>query len=281
MKSALVQTVKENIPGALFGAVGGSVSLGLNNRTSDTDYYIVTDQIGQNDVELMELRIEGKDIDFMCVNIETIINKINEYNDCQHFYPTYFYRKKNMESKILTVKDYNRPDFPREVIMRIFLADEILEFTEGSIQKYYEKIKDGLLKIDIWDYHFTRAYGNYQNYIKDKDEVLVRKYLYTIHQLFTCDWIINCKGKPPMDFHKLLFTQKDSWIIEKAGELQRINQNATNQKEKQKIACDKDLNLYIQKQLEETLNEMKISEKCLREKRLEIEKKNGKKMSYL
>ena len=62
---------------------------------------------------------------------------------------------------IKKTKDVERADFKREMAMRIYLADQRLEFEHGSLKENYEKLKPGLRVLDIWDSHFNRAYGNY------------------------------------------------------------------------------------------------------------------------
>lgn len=264
------QAALEYFPDACLMAKGGSAALGLNNNSSDIDYYVITNQVHKKEDTHVKCKVEETFIDFMGIGIETIKDKIREHIDHKCIYPTCFYRDSHIESQIRTLKDFDRPDFPREVAIRVFLSNEIIEFHEGDIQNIYNELRNGLSKIDIWDYHFTRANGNYHNFIEKQNFVLVRKYLYTIQELCVCDWIINRKEKPPMDFQRLLHEQCRKGIILKVSKLQKLNESSTQKKEKLFIKYDDELNVYIQEHLNATLKEMKSSEEKLRKYFLEI-----------
>ncbi len=188
----------------LFGAVGGSLSLNLANKSSDVDCYIVTDSdttYSQREVPLTyTVFLKDLKLDFMCVPINELIEKCTEYYNQKHIYPTRLHRELNEMDRIKNTKDIARPDFKREMVMRIYLADKIFEFKKNSAKESYERLKKGLRFIDIWDAHFSRAYGNYYETIEGHETVLLRKYLYTISEITICHLIMSRKEKPIMNY---------------------------------------------------------------------------------
>ena len=152
----------------LFGAVGGSVSLNLGSDGSDIDFCLVTEGEIENGPS-KTLRINNTEIDFTCVALGDILTECELFSRKSIRYPTKFYRDPSEEEEIVKSKEQDRPGFKREIVMRIFLADEILEFEKGTVAAARGAAKDALKLIDIWDYHFTRAYGNYFEKIKNKE----------------------------------------------------------------------------------------------------------------
>jgi len=58
-------------------------------------------------------------------------------------------------------------------------------------------------------YHYLHmAEGNYRQYIKDKDQIRVKKYLYVIRPLLACNWIMQKGEMAPMEINKTLETIK-------------------------------------------------------------------------
>lgn len=189
----------------LFGAVGGSVSLNLANESSDIDFYLITSETSEktSEVIIKHVYCPGIKLDFMCVPIDQLERACADYQKVSRFYPTRFYRNESETERIRKTRDVDRPDFKREMTARIFMADKIFEFVPGSVQKYYERLKKGLLLIDIWDSHFSRAYGNFYEKIVGNDNVLLRKYLYTISELTICYLLLTRKEKPAMNFERM------------------------------------------------------------------------------
>lgn len=191
----------------LFGAVGGSVALNLANRSSDVDCYIVTQSNTFSKIPkgVITTSIDCSDmkLDFMCLTIEELVKECIEYDKVEHNYPTRFFRKECEMDIIKKTKDVERADFKREMAMRIYLADQRLEFEHGSLKENYEKLKPGLRVLDIWDAHFNRAYGNYTEKIKNQKVVLLRKYLYTISEITICYLLLLRKEKPIMNYEHM------------------------------------------------------------------------------
>lgn len=54
-------------------------------------------------------------------------------------------------------------------------------------------------------FHYVNlAKGNFYRYIKDKEEVTYKKYLYVLRSLICCLWIIQKKSVPPTDFQTVM-----------------------------------------------------------------------------
>lgn len=63
-------------------------------------------------------------------------------------------------------------------------------------------------KAAVWHY-LNMAERNYNQYIREKEFVKLKKYLYVLRPLMCCDYIIKYKKKPPINFFELL--DNDMW----------------------------------------------------------------------
>ena len=252
----------------LFGAVGGSISLNLANLGSDIDFYLVTKD--KPDEILKSIMFDGnekKEIDFMCVSLNELEEACEKYIQEEHRYPTRFFRNQKDMIEIVASGDLYRPTFKREMIMRMFMADNILEFEKESVRKYYEILKKGLKLIDIWDSQFNRAYGNYHEQIKGRENVLIRKYLYTIHEIVTCHLLMAENETVVMNFKQMLeppYYEYVSEIAELCDALWDKNSKMSLLKNKAYMTANKKLNNWIENKLEELLQEMKLRETYLK-----------------
>lgn len=266
-----MQQIKESIHGTpLFGAVGSSTALNLANKHSDVDVYLVinNDAHSLSGVNIYNFSFSGIEYEFICVPIDELIQECEKYNAIEHRYPTRFYRTQDETDKIKLTEDSERPDYKREMVMRIYMADSILEFEKGSAKKNYEKLKKGCLLIDIWDSYFNRAYGNYYEKIKGHEQVLLRKYLYAISEMTICRLLLKEYKKPIMDF-KRMFTvpycpYADTEIIGLCNKLWEDNQTINTCKENTYIPANLYLNQWMEKQLSELVSEMNKKEDFLR-----------------
>ena len=212
----------------LIGAIGGSISLNLANEASDIDFYLITKNQSYRDI-LNTMYCESGKIDFMCVELQTLIEECEMHSIQAHKYPTRFYRNQAITNSIMQKRDTDRPGFKREMIMRIFLADEIFEFEPRAAKKVYQHLQQGLTLIDAWDYHYNRAYGNYYEYIHGKKQVLLRKYLYTISQI-TIGYMLLHNETVVMNYCEMLENfpalYEDTNIIEICNQLWYLNKSA-------------------------------------------------------
>lgn len=254
----------------LFGAVGGSISLNLANSKSDIDMYAVMQNSYRinTEVSVCQVRLQDIELDIMCVPIDELQRECINYDSVEHIYPTRFHRKAGETEKIKGLKDIERPDFKREMVMRIFQSVPIIEFGQGTVQGGYGLLKQGLKLIDIWDMHFSRAYGNFHENIKDREKVLLRKYLYTISEITICNQLMLENKRPIMDFEQM-FTPtyciyKDIYLINVCKKLWEQNRQCDADKSKKYVLLDNKLNNWIEMQLKELIIRMEKKENWLR-----------------
>ncbi|MGD9562080.1 MAG: nucleotidyltransferase domain-containing protein [Pyrinomonadaceae bacterium] len=63
-------------------------------------------------------------------------------------------------------------------------------------------------------YHYlSMAKGNFNEFLKDRDLVKIKKYFYVLRPVLACDWIQNRNSFPPMEFEKLVNDQVDDGIL--------------------------------------------------------------------
>lgn len=57
-------------------------------------------------------------------------------------------------------------------------------------------------------YHYlSMAKGNFNEFLKDRDLVKIKKYFYVLRPVLACDWIETLNTFPPMEFDKLVESQ--------------------------------------------------------------------------
>ncbi len=57
-------------------------------------------------------------------------------------------------------------------------------------------------------YHYlSMAKGNFNEFLKDRELVKIKKYFYVLRPVLACDWIVNENSFPPMEFHRLVESQ--------------------------------------------------------------------------
>ncbi len=245
----------------LFGAATGSISLHLaNDATSDMDMFLVTKENPEKLWNVIK-KSEGVKLDVWSISIDELMQVCDSYAAKKHNYPTILSRTKEETEKIKLVKHFHeRPDFKREMTMRIFMPDALLEFYQGSVAESYEKLHNGLKLIDIWDAHYNRIYGNYHEKIKEDERIAIRKYLYTISEISICKQL-TMKIRPNMNFTHIFdctyYEYGGARIREMCRELWQRNKTGALAKENMYTDAKPDLNDWIGEMLVELLEEMK------------------------
>ena len=57
-------------------------------------------------------------------------------------------------------------------------------------------------------YHYlSMAKGNFNEFLKDRDLVKIKKYFYVLRPVLACEWIVNESSFPPMEFDRLVDSQ--------------------------------------------------------------------------
>lgn len=251
---------------AVIIAWGGSYSLGLQNRTSDIDLYAVIQNDKMEEVpayySFYDCDVQQQ-VDVMCVSMDAVLQEIENYNKTTHLYPTYIFREKKLGTS--QMKDMQREDFKRGMIFRTILTDYV--WTKDEIGKYFSVFQGILKRQVLLDFYFTRAIGNYVNFIADKEQIAVRKYLYTLHEIWYCQWIISKDTIPPINFMKL----KNSVLNDidnlkgKIQELLNRNHDTSLTKDMLFVNSDQEINKYIKEKLtwiEKELPSIRSSYQC-------------------
>lgn len=260
IESTLDEIQKKYKVTVLFGSIIGSRSMNLNNNTSDLDFYLIFENSRHNnnhnrnqkqkditinwlfppDIEIISKYIQynRKDklktkIDFVCFEIYRVLDSVNDYISNNTKFPTYYYKKgiSNDDGQFL--------------IYRILSSDYLWD--RKYIKKNYEKLKKTFVKINILDYYFTRARGNLDNYLQD-ERVRVRKYLYTLHEIYCIKWILTYNSIPPLDFYELYKEFANNVISRKIEFLLEINKGNYNSQyssiSKENLIIEQDTHLY-------------------------------------
>lgn len=232
----------------LFGAVGGSFSLGLQSGDSDFDVYIMVKNACFQGVKQIHniFNINGVEIsgDYMCVDYSCALEELRDYVLCEKQYPTKLNYTDEEKERYIGKKDIERPDFSRSLFYRIFLADEIVgkEEAKGFLREHSKYLKTK----DIVDYQFSRLYGNYIEKIEGREAVLARKYLYCMHEVLTCKELMTTNRKPPMNFLDLVqCSNLDSFLHKAIMNIYRLNASAKVGKENFLVAAEEHLNHFI------------------------------------
>ena len=101
------------------------------------------------------------------------------------------------------------------------------------------------------DYYYTRAFGNFNNYIKENDYVNLRRYLNCVWQILSIEWI-RVKGyRPPNSLKKLMNIIEEDKIRRMIINLYKTNCNSFIDKRKLYVIPDNIINEYIEKKLKD------------------------------
>lgn len=70
-------------------------------------------------------------------------------------------------------------------------------------------------------YHYlSMAKGNFNEFLRDRELVKIKKYFYVLRPVLACDWIVNEQSFPPMEFDRLVASQvKDNAVKEAIDKL--------------------------------------------------------------
>ena len=85
------------------------------------------------------------------------------------------------------------------------------------------------------------ATSNYKTHLQG-EEVVLKKYFYSLRPILACFWIINEKTNPPVKFEDLLYSQMDKELIKEVEELVKTKKELL---QRQPIKRNDILNNYI------------------------------------
>lgn len=236
---------------------------------------MITESVGKDTfgAKVNHISCLGLEIDIVYAQIDEVIAECAEYAAAEHRYPTRYHRgKKEMEGIVQCHKEIERPGFLREMVMRVYLADQMIDFEKDAAFRNYEKLKNGLRLIDIWDDYFSHAVGNYEEKIRDRNMVLRRKYLYCISQIMLCHSILKETRKPVMNFSEyfykgggMLLPYIEHEIRDVICQLWEQNRELGRKKEEDYVCADLQLNKWIESNLNRLADGMLEQERRLKD----------------
>ncbi len=246
----------------LFGNQDGSRARGMSNQSSDIDMHFFgeTENL-EITYELMceEGQIADRTIvyDLAPHCLKRTLENVTAYGDVIRKYPTVFYRtdeeKKKYSPENIHWNIRYREDGEIFEFIQFLIADTIFinrqEKEKVDMNYFYRLVKT----VDMLDLQFVRAYGNYNNLMIGKEEVLVRKYLYTLYEIFFCRWMIEYGTRPPMVLEELIRggQELNKDVRQSVHRLMEVNRTSTGHKTKLKCCVDVVLNDYIGEMLEQ------------------------------
>lgn len=243
------------------GQVSGGRRMGVSGVRSDNDFDLFfeskslseksdppkkitrTITIDQNEIE----------VEFNFIRFSKLIDSAKEKLGLDvNKYPTVFYRSN--EEKALYTKDNikhrrDRDEYYYTKFHYFIFNDHYLLFHKeysdiiGKMCEY-EKLVDAL------DYYYVRAYGNYNDYLVQDDQILVRRYLNCIWQIMSCKWLIEKRTIPPLNFLELKQNIITDRLLEKQiNILFKINKETDADKAEIFTEPNSIINDYIAKEL--------------------------------
>ncbi|MEE0686830.1 MAG: nucleotidyltransferase domain-containing protein [Lachnospiraceae bacterium] len=268
---------KEINRNCLFGAVVGSTASGLANTGSDIDFVMVTEGDAFNKVITKDYVVEDKEIGFMILALDDLLDACEKYLSVEHKYPICMYRTKEEEEIMAKLKPQERSDYIREMaIVLFFQSPKVIEYKQGILDAYKDKLVKGVRFIDIWNYQFVRIYGNFNNEIKEKKEVLIRKYLYTVYEIMLGEYLLkneNMKRLPTVNFYEWVNNiydwSEDERVKNIVNKLYNMHKQQ-NLDKKYKVLAEPLLNEWIKKSIETQLAIIPAKEDILKNTYLDI-----------
>jgi len=102
-----------------------------------------------------------------------------------------------------------------------WLRSPIVYQEQFSTAQRLRELSEGYFNPRSCMYHYlSMAKGNFNEFLKDRDLVKIKRYFYVLRPVLACDWIVNEKSFPPMEFDKLVESQvKDSEVREAIDKL--------------------------------------------------------------
>lgn len=240
----------------LAGFIGSRVN-GLGNESSDYDIRAIA---------LSEQKQEEKNFfvskvyDTVCLEtkiywFDKIYEDSLEWDRLDKIYPTI---TGDLEHRLVHDDDMRS-------MIRLTRVEPILHAT--SFLEKYQLLADKSLKIvDALDYEYSRAYMNYKKALSGEN-VNIRKYLYTLYEIFSIRWILQNKTYPKDFYTELSEMNMSQDVFDIIQMLLEINKTVLKENafiEKQEL-----LNAFIKQELLEL--EKEISDFSIQNKELTFE----------
>jgi len=266
----LIHQVEKKINAkAFFGRIAGSKTQGLSSKGSDNDFlFFCSKAEGNCDTEIqgqvfLNTNIANEIVEFEIGYIywEDALERINQrFNFEFENYPTNFYRSKEEEEKYLPENMPKSMRFREEYPLLMFhlalLGDSLWaseEYSDYDFKQLYSLEKT----IDVLDTFYVRAYGNHVHFFDNQQDILLRKYLNVLSQIWAIEWLLQKGTRPPMNFLDLM----DGQVLkeEQKNEILKLvntNKQTTLYKTKAYTPSVPWLNNYIKECLERQREEI-------------------------
>jgi len=301
--SRSIEDIEKIVEGKVYyGRCAGSRVQGLCSSASDEDIHLFVDASEQYKAEAAkEFGLSsiggGKVWDYMVtlndgervpfdldlVFRDEIEKKNAVYKDEIKKYPTVYHRtaeeQERMNRAYPTLRA--REDYSLWMQQLLFLNDTVWVKDEEGYCQYLEALKDRFV-IDFLDGFFCRILGNWNNCINNKEEVLVRKYLYTVFHIEMSCWILKKNTKPPMNFLELISTVEiDKSVCDEILKYYYLNSNATIYKTKYFEPKSDILNEYIIQMIEYLCQNIRLYSKTFSAYDLVFTNSKAKQLIYM
>lgn len=175
----------------LFGGAFSSKVYGIDNQFSDFDFYLIYEGDFDN------RRIFDKDTfnDYILLDYAKISKSL--VYDLEH-YPSILFRN-DLEVK---KTNYHLEDFQTtQKLFEILYSDYIWD--SGFLKENIDTIIKSISLMDVIDYYFSRAYGTYVNYIRNK-ETNAARILRCFLNICCLKWVLEENTIPDMSIETLI-----------------------------------------------------------------------------
>ena len=145
-----------------------------------------------------------------------------------------------------------------------WLESPIVYKTTPEIEELRNISKNYFSKVKMVNHYYRIALDHYDNYIRNKDEIKLKKYFYVLRSLSSAKYVLKNNTNPPIEFNNLRnigIPNEHNHIVDELLDMK------INNSEKKIISRNKELDAYIE-------NEFKKLDKIVHEFAKEEEDKN-------
>ena len=145
-----------------------------------------------------------------------------------------------------------------------WLESPIVYKTTPEIEELRNISKNYFSKVKMVNHYYRIALDHYDNYIRNKDEIKLKKYFYVLRSLSSAKYVLKNNTNPPIEFNNLRnigIPNEYNHIVDELLDMK------INNSEKKIISRNKELDAYIE-------NEFKKLDKIVHEFAKEEEDKN-------
>lgn len=98
-----------------------------------------------------------------------------------------------------------------------WLRSPIVYLERFSAAQQLRELSDKYFNPKSCMYHYlSMAKGNFNEFLRDRELVKIKKYFYVLRPVLACDWILNNETFPPMEFNKLVDSEVKDPDVRKA-----------------------------------------------------------------